>query len=123
MRKKRAKIKKRAGTSLRQTCAVVMASAIARSTARVKPSSRKYFLSGSVMPFSSVISSRSPLILRLQLLDLGSHRLHGEELAVGAHLIALDFCDVLLAAEAQVRQLLPFLGGLLAAARQLVGLL
>eukprot|EP00965_Chrysotila_dentata_P066378 2197681-Pleurochrysis_carterae.AAC.1 len=36
-----------------------MASAIARSTARVKPSSWKYFLSGSVMPFSSVISSRS----------------------------------------------------------------
>eukprot|EP00965_Chrysotila_dentata_P104220 3441645-Pleurochrysis_carterae.AAC.1 len=30
---------------------------MAKSTARVKPSSWKYFLPGSVMPFSSVISS------------------------------------------------------------------
>eukprot|EP00965_Chrysotila_dentata_P051590 1711986-Pleurochrysis_carterae.AAC.1 len=59
MRKKRAEIRKRAGTWLRDTCAMVMASAIARSTARVKPSSWKHFLSGSVMPFSLVISSRS----------------------------------------------------------------
>eukprot|EP00965_Chrysotila_dentata_P143134 4729378-Pleurochrysis_carterae.AAC.1 len=47
MRKKRAEIRKRAGTWLRETCVVVVASAIARSTARVKPSSWKYFLPGS----------------------------------------------------------------------------
>eukprot|EP00965_Chrysotila_dentata_P035789 1191035-Pleurochrysis_carterae.AAC.1 len=64
-----------------------------------------------------------PLVLRLQLVDLGRHRLHVEELAVGAHLVAFDLLDVLLAAKAQVRQLLPLLGDLLAAACQVVGLL
>eukprot|EP00965_Chrysotila_dentata_P028157 936264-Pleurochrysis_carterae.AAC.1 len=60
MRKKRATIRKTAGTWLRETCAVAMASAMARSTARVKPSRRgKYSLPGSVIPLSSVISSRS----------------------------------------------------------------
>eukprot|EP00965_Chrysotila_dentata_P157642 5207976-Pleurochrysis_carterae.AAC.1 len=53
------------------------------------------------------------------LLDYGSADRH-VELAVGAwHLVALDLLDVLLAAKAQLRQLLPLLGGLLAAARQL----
>eukprot|EP00965_Chrysotila_dentata_P159269 5261190-Pleurochrysis_carterae.AAC.1 len=56
-------MRKRAGTWLRDTLAAVMASAMARSTARVKQSSWKYFLPGS-------------------LLDLGSNRLHVEELAV-----------------------------------------
>eukprot|EP00965_Chrysotila_dentata_P090336 2980731-Pleurochrysis_carterae.AAC.1 len=50
---------KRAGTWLRDTCTVVMASAMARSTARVKPSRWKYSLPGSVMPLSLVISSCS----------------------------------------------------------------
>eukprot|EP00965_Chrysotila_dentata_P030755 1024443-Pleurochrysis_carterae.AAC.1 len=57
----------------------------------------------------------------VQLLDLGSHRLH-EELAFGAHLVALDLLEVLLAEKAQVSQLLPLLGDLLAAARQSLSL-
>eukprot|EP00965_Chrysotila_dentata_P135213 4470820-Pleurochrysis_carterae.AAC.1 len=42
-----------------------MASAMARSTTRVKPSRWKYFLPGSVMPLSFVISSCSRLISAL----------------------------------------------------------
>eukprot|EP00965_Chrysotila_dentata_P092782 3063610-Pleurochrysis_carterae.AAC.3 len=61
-----------------------MASAMARSTARVKPSWWKYSLPGSMMPklSSAIPFDALPLVLRVQLLDLCCHPVHVEELAV-----------------------------------------
>eukprot|EP00965_Chrysotila_dentata_P260571 6213952-Pleurochrysis_carterae.AAC.1 len=81
-------------------------------TARVKPLLWKFFVTGSVIAFSSAISDAAqPLLLRLQLLYFLSHRVQVEELAVGAHLVTRgDLLGVLLTAKSEARQLLPLLG-------------
>eukprot|EP00965_Chrysotila_dentata_P255682 6212308-Pleurochrysis_carterae.AAC.5 len=64
-----------------------------------------------------------PLVLCAKLLDLCRQRLHVEELAIRTHLVVRVLRLELLEAEAQARELLPLFGDLLAADRQLLGLL
>eukprot|EP00965_Chrysotila_dentata_P258110 6213106-Pleurochrysis_carterae.AAC.1 len=97
---------------------------MARSMARVKPSQWKWLLLTRLrdaVELGDLIAQ--PLALRVQLLDLCNHRLHVEELAVRAHLVVRILRLELFAANAQSRQLLPLLGDLLAAGRELLGLL